>query len=88
MLTYALLYRQLLKRNQYDSYLSSALGVPLHDYNKPPNEDDEMLHTESNNEDSKDKRLRDIDEADYVLTLDYTMKVCTSVNIYNVCAIY
>ena len=42
-----------MQREQFDSYLSSALGVPLNEA----------------------KRLQDIDESHYVLTLDYTMKV-------------
>ena len=47
------MHRQLGDRKKLDSYLSSALGVPL-----------------------QDGRLQDIDEAEYVLTLDYTVKVC------------
>ena len=46
-------FRELLKREKLDFYLSSALGVPL-----------------------KDNKLQDIDDAHYVLTLDYTIKVC------------
>jgi len=42
-----------MKRETFDSYLSSALGVKL-----------------------KDGRLQDIDDSQYVLTLDYTVKVC------------
>lgn len=49
-------HRQLLDREKLDSYLSSALGVPL-----------------------QDGRLQDIDDAKYVLTLDYTVKVHTAV---------
>ena len=45
--------RQRMKRETFDSYLSSALGVKL-----------------------KDGRLQDIDDSQYVLTLDYTVKVC------------
>ena len=117
-------FRKLLKRNQYDSYLSSALGVPLIDYNAPLNEDDKLVDEDNQkpneddklvdednqkpneddqlvaednqkpneddklvaednqkpNEDAKDERLKDIDEAHYVLTLDYTMKVCMYAN--------
>ena len=53
--------RQLLEREKLDSYLSSALGVPL-----------------------KDGRLQDIDDAKYVLTLDYTVKVSIYISLYNI----
>ena len=46
--------RQLLHREKLDTYLSSALGVPL-----------------------KDGKLPDIDNENYVLTVDYTIKVHT-----------
>ena len=46
--------RELLSREKLDSYLSSALGVPL-----------------------EHGKLQDIDDAKYVLTLDYTVKVST-----------
>ena len=49
-----------MQREQFDSYLSCALNVPLNEENEP----------------HKVKRLKDIDESHYVLTLDYTMKVC------------
>ena len=49
------LFRELLKRETFDSYLSSALGI--------------IPKSEEN------KRLKDIDESCYVLTLDYTVKV-------------
>jgi len=53
----ACLYRELMKRETFDSYLSSALGIKQRE------------------ESGKIKRLIDIDESCYVLTLDYTMKV-------------
>jgi len=52
-LVYDCVFRQLMKRETFDSYLSSALGVKL-----------------------KDGRLQDINDSHYVLTLDYTVKVC------------
>ena len=63
-------------------YLSSALGIPLIDYNA---EDDKLVDEEDQkpNKDAKDERLKDIDEAHYVLTLDYTMKVCMPIIQYS-----
>ena len=63
-------------------YLSSALGIPLIDYNA---EDDKLVDEENQkpNEDAKDEKLKDIDEAHYVLTLDYTMKVCMPIIQYS-----
>jgi len=49
---YCYALRELLGRGKLDSYLSSALDVPL-----------------------IDGKLQDIDDAKYVLTLDYTVKV-------------
>ena len=46
-----------MKRETFDSYLSSALGI------------------KQNEGDDKIKRLNDIDESHYVLTLDYAVKV-------------
>ena len=44
-----------MKRETFDSYLSSALGIKK----------------------NEGKRLNEIDESHYVLTLDYTVKVYT-----------
>ena len=72
-----------MNRTQFDSYLSLALNVPLTKDNKPANKDDKLLSTEGRSvnqsvkeeESNKDKRLKEIDESHYVLTLDYTVKV-------------
>ena len=37
---------------------------------------------------TKDGKLQDIDEAKYVLTLDYTVKVCMCTYIVRICNIY
>ena len=47
-----MMHRQLLDRKKLDSYLCSALNVPL-----------------------ENDRLQDIDDENYVLTIDYTIKV-------------
>ena len=60
------LHRELNSREKLDGYLSSALGVPLKERIMPDTQ-------------IKERRMQDIDEAKYVLTLDYTVKVCKSV---------